>query len=91
MIKVRVGAKITYGPEALAIMVCKYMWGTFHSHRVMGNFLSTQFQQHPEVAPQITLHLLKHRAPRVEASEMKQKVEAQEKILTQIKNTCNGF
>ena len=63
--KVRVEVEIAYGPENRTETVVQYLWVTQHLHRVMDDFLQTQFHQHPEMDPQITVYLFKHRAPQV--------------------------
>ena len=53
------------------VMVGQYLWGTFLSNRVVDDFFRSQFRQHPEVAPHITLYLFEHQAPRVEVAALK--------------------
>ena len=86
--KVRVEAEMEYGSDNLKDMLGQYLWGTLQAHWVMNDFLRTQFRQHPEVAPHIKLYLFEHRAPRVEVSDLKQRVEAQDKNLNQTGKTC---
>ena len=54
----------------------------------MDYLLHTKLLQHLEVAQHITIYLFEHRAPRAEVSTLNQRVKAQAKILSQIKNTC---
>ena len=86
--KVRVEVETEYGSDNPMEMVGQYLWGTLQTHRVMDEFLQTQFRQHPEVDPHITLYLFKHRAPQVEVSALKQRVEAQSKALNKMEKTC---
>ena len=69
--KVRVEAETAYGSENPTEMVGQYLWGTLQTHRVMDDFLRTQFCQHPEVDPHITLSLFEHISPLVEVSVLK--------------------
>ena len=50
--------------------------------------MQTNFLQHTEVAPYITIYLFGHRDTRVEVLALKQRVEAQEKTLNQMDKTC---
>ena len=63
--KFRVEADTACVSDNLSEVVGKYLWGNLQVHRVMDDFLQTQFLQHPEVAPQITIYLFEHRCPRV--------------------------
>ena len=45
----------TYGSDILTLMVGKYLWVNLKAHKVMDDFLLTQFFQHQEVAPHITI------------------------------------
>ena len=84
----RAEAETVYGSDKPAEMVGQYLWGTLQEHLVMGDFLWTQFHQHPEVDPHITLYLFGHVFPQVEVSALKNIVEAQSKTLNQIYKTC---
>ena len=55
MRNVGVEVETYYGLETLAVMVGQYLWGNLQAHRVMDEFLRTQFRHHPEVAPHIML------------------------------------
>ena len=70
------------------MIVGKYLWGNLQAHIVMDDFLRTQFSQHPEVAPKITIYLFKYRAPQVEVSTLKHRLEAQDRTMSQMENTC---
>ena len=67
----------------------EYLWGTLQDHRVMGKFLRGKFRQYMKVAPHITLYIFEHRAPSVEAVELKKKVELQSKTIIHMEKTCN--
>ena len=86
--KVRAELETAYGPDNPMEMVGQYLCGGLQAHRVMDELFWTQFCQHHEVAPHITLYLFEHRAPQVEVSALKQIVEAQAKTLNQMENTC---
>ena len=86
--KVSVESEAAYGYNNPTYMVVKYLWGTLQAHMVMDDFLWTQFYQHPEVAPHITLYLFEHRSPWFEVSALKQILEAQVKTLNQMEKTC---
>ena len=86
--KFRVEAETEYGSDDPIKMVGQCILGNLQAHRVMDDFLLTQFRQHPEVAPRITLYLFEHRDPLVEVPALKQRVESQAKTLTQLENTC---
>ena len=77
--KVRVESDMAYGSDKPLMMVSKYLCGALQVHRLMHDFLQTQFLHHPEVDPYITIYLFKHRDPRVEVYNLKQRVEAKEK------------
>ena len=86
--KVRVESETAYGSAENMVMVGHYLWVTIQAHRVMDDLLRSQFRQHPEVAPHITLYLFKHRAPIVEVVALKQRVEFQDKTISQMDKTC---
>ena len=86
--KVRVEADTTYGSNESSVIVGKYLWGNLQAHIVIDDFLRTQFSQHPEVAPQITIYLFEYRAPQMEVSTLKHILEAQERTMIQMENNC---
>ena len=57
----------------------------------MDIFLHTEFRQHPEVAPHITLYLFEHRAPRVEVLSLKERVEEQANISNKTEKRCKDL
>ena len=62
--------------------------GTLQAHQAMDDFLWKQLFQHPEVASYITLYLFGHIDPRFEVSYLKHRLEAQDKTLNKMQNTC---
>ena len=64
------------------MMVGQYIWGTLQVHRVMDDFLRTQFLHHTEVELYITIYLFENRDPRVEVLSLKNRVKAQAKTLS---------
>ena len=54
----------------------------------MDDLLRTQFFQHLEVDLYITIYLFEHRSPWVEVLALKQRVEAQDKTMSQMDKTC---
>ena len=62
-------------------MVDQYLWGKLQAHRVMDEFMRSQFRQNPDVAPHSTLYLFE---PRVKVSALKQNVEAQSNTISQM-------
>ena len=64
--KVQVESETAYGSEDKVVMVGKHLWGTLKVHRVMDNFIRSQFRQYPEVALHITLYLFEQWGSRVE-------------------------
>ena len=85
--KVQVESEKVYGSGDNVVMVGQYLWGTLQSHRVMGDFLRDQLQQHAEVAPYIILYLFEHQYPRVEVAALKQKVDFQSNSIIQMEKT----
>ena len=79
-----VEAETIYGSENSSEMMRQYLWGTLQAHWVMNDLLQTQLFQNLEVDPKITLQRFKHRAPRVEISALKQRMEAQDNAINQM-------
>ena len=71
-----VDAETAYGSEKPMEMVVQYLWVTLQAHRMMDDFLRTQFRQHFEVAPHIGV------------SYLKQREKAQSKTINQMENIC---
>ena len=82
--KFMVEAETIYGSENSSEMMRQYLWGTLQAHWVMNDLLQTQLFQNLEVDPKITLQRFEHRAPRVEISALKQRMEAQDNAINQM-------
>ena len=54
------------GPILSPVMVGYYLWVTLQYHHVIGDFFWTQFHQHPEAYPLITMYLFDKQAPQVD-------------------------
>ena len=54
----------------------------------MDEFLQEQFRKHTEVTPHITLYLFDQRSPRVDVTELRQKVDLHSKMIIQMEKTC---
>ena len=85
--KVRLEAETAYVSDNLTDMVGQYIWGTLQANWAIDVFLQTELLQNTEVDPHINLYLFEHRAPRVEVSDLKQRVEAQAKTLNKMEKT----
>ena len=66
----------------------KYSGVTLQAHWGIDDFLRTQFLQHPEVAPHITLYILEHMDTWVEVSSLKQRVKDQDKTINKMEKIC---
>ena len=86
--KVRVDSETVYDSEDNVVMVGQYLWENLQAYRVVDDLLRSQFRQHPEVAPHITLYLFNHWSPRVEVVYLKHKVQFQPKTIIQMEKTC---
>ena len=79
---------MAYGSENPSKIVGQYRLINLQSHRVMDDFLWTQFRKHPEVYLHITLYIFEHRAPQVEVLALKHEMEAKAKTLNQMEKIC---
>ena len=73
--KIRADSETAYVLAYNVVMVGQYLWVTLQAHRIMYNFLKSQFRQHPEVVPHINLYLFEERVSIVEVVALNKKVE----------------
>lgn len=80
---------ITVGKTANETVASTYLWATLQAHRLMQEYVVSNFRGHPNVAPVVTLHLYTHRVPRVTFAVLEKEFKEMKKELGIVSRTAN--
>ena len=89
--KVRVIAESTHSMTDETQKVGIYLWASLQAHRIMREYLSAEFEKHPDVSPVSTFFLFEHRAPTSMVRALQTEIKELSKKYEEVKNKNNSL
>jgi len=66
-----------------------YLWHSLQAHRVMQDYTTSRFREHPSIAPMLNLNLFKSMTPKEKFDEVRKEILDLRLLLKEVKSTAD--